>query len=69
MVPGENFDATVSSITKETKNQNAPTLLSLSSLQKLAFKKYKYSPDKTIKIAQDLYEKRVLSYPRTLSIN
>ncbi|AMO33794.1 hypothetical protein J2D69_10520 [Lysinibacillus sphaericus] len=65
LVPGKNFEATVSSITKETKNQNAPTLLSLSSLQKLAFKKYKYSPDKTLKIAQGLYEKRVLSYPRT----
>lgn len=65
LVPGKNFEATVSSISKETKNQNAPTLLSLSSLQKLAFKKYKYSPDKTLKIAQVLYEKRILSYPRT----
>lgn len=57
--------ATVSSISKETRSQHAPALLSLSSLQKLAFKKFQYNPDKTTKIAQSLYEKRVLSYPRS----
>lgn len=61
----KNLDAIVSSVIKETKTQNAPPLLSLSSLQKLAFKKFKYDPDKTKNIAQSLYEKRVLSYPRT----
>ncbi|MFJ7954293.1 DNA topoisomerase [Lysinibacillus sp. NPDC096418] len=65
LVACANLEAVVSSVTKETKSKNAPTLLSLSSLQKLAFKKFKYSPDKTKKIAQSLYEKRVLSYPRS----
>lgn len=59
------LEAIVSSVIKETKTQNAPALLSLSSLQKLAFKKFKYDPDMTKNIAQSLYEKRVLSYPRT----
>ena len=64
----KNLDAIVSSVIKETKTQNAPALLSLSSLQKIAFKKFKYDPDMTKNIAQSLYEKRVLSYPRTLYI-
>ncbi|MCT6922833.1 type IA DNA topoisomerase [Metasolibacillus sp.] len=65
LVLSENLGAKVSEVTKVIKSQYAPTLLSLSSLQKLAFKKFKYSPEKTLKIAQTLYEKRVLSYPRT----
>ncbi len=48
------------------KESTAPMLLNLAALQKQAANMYQYSPDKTLSIAQTLYEKyKVLSYPRT----
>lgn len=49
----------------EEKRQYAPKLFSLSDLQSFANKRFKYSADKTLSIAQKLYEKKVLSYPRS----
>lgn len=50
----------------EDKQTMAPTLFSLSDLQIAIGKKYKFSPDKTLNIAQILYEKyKVITYPRT----
>lgn len=40
-------------------------MFSLSSLQALANKKYKYSPADTLKIVQELYEAKLVTYPRT----
>ncbi|WP_277680144.1 DNA topoisomerase, partial [Gracilibacillus dipsosauri] len=57
--------AKVKNVTIEEKRQHAPKLFSLSDLQSLANKQYKYSADKTLSIAQKLYEKKVLSYPRS----
>lgn len=49
---------------KET-NQEPPLLYDLTSLQKDANTKLNFSADKTLSLAQSLYEKKVLSYPRT----
>lgn len=49
---------------KETKEQ-PPLLYDLTSLQQDANKKYGYSADQTLGIAQTLYEKKVITYPRT----
>lgn len=49
---------------KETKEQ-PPLLFDLTSLQQDANKKYGYSADQTLNIAQTLYERKVITYPRT----
>lgn len=52
--------------TVEEKQEKAPPLHNLSSLQQKMGAKYKYAPDKTLTICQSLYEKhKILSYPRT----
>lgn len=58
---------TVTEIKKEEKRTKPPKLHSLSSLQTLANKKYKYSPSETLKIVQSLYDNplKLVSYPRT----
>ena len=50
---------------KKQKTELPPLLLSLTDLQKAANSKYGYSADKTLNIAQSLYEKQLISYPRT----
>jgi DNA topoisomerase-3 len=58
-------DALVTKVeAKETKEQ-PPLLFDLTSLQQDANKKYGYSADQTLNIAQALYEKKVITYPRT----
>lgn len=50
----------------EEKQEKAPLLHNLSSLQQKMGSKYRYAPDKTLEICQALYEKhKILSYPRT----
>ncbi|MGZ9850269.1 DNA topoisomerase [Macrococcus psychrotolerans] len=56
---------TVTSVDIKEKSQKSPKLHSLSTLQSKINKTYKYSPEKTKKIVQQLYEKKILSYPRT----
>ena len=61
-------DATVgivSGVEKTLKKQQSPKLHSLSTLQTTANKRWKYSPKQTLKIMQTLYEKKLVSYPRT----
>lgn len=51
---------------KEKKSRKPPLLLNLAALQKVMGSKYGYTPDKTLALAQSLYEKhKVMSYPRT----
>ena len=50
---------------KKQKTELTPLLFSLTDLQKAANSKYGYSADKTLTIAQSLYEKQLISYPRT----
>ena len=55
----------VTAVEKERKKQVAPQLHSLSTLQTTANKKWKYSPKQTLKTMQSLYEKKLVTYPRT----
>lgn len=56
----------VESFVEEEKSKKAPLLYNLAALQKAMGAKYGYTPDETLSIAQDLYEKhKILSYPRT----
>ena len=58
----------ITKVTKKEKKENQPLLYDLTELQKDANKRYKFSADKTLKIAQSLYDKhKVLTYPRTSS--
>lgn len=58
--------AIVKSCVKEKKSNKAPALFNLAELQSTMGKKYGYTPDKTLQLAQSLYEKhKILSYPRT----
>lgn len=59
-------DGIVSSIENETKKYPPPLLYDLTELQRECNKKFSYSAQKTLSIAQNLYEKRkLITYPRT----
>jgi DNA topoisomerase-3 len=57
--------ARVLSIEKGTAKKRAPLLFNLAELQAECSKRFKISPDETLQIAQDLYEKKLTTYPRT----
>lgn len=57
--------AIVESITTKKETTQAPQLYKLSDLQTDASKLFGYNADKVLEVAQSLYEKKVLSYPRT----
>lgn len=57
--------AVVESITTKKETTQAPQLYKLSDLQTDASKMFGYNADKVLDVAQSLYEKKVLSYPRT----
>ena len=56
---------TVKSVERKETAQEPPLLYDLTTLQKEANTKLNFSADKTLSIAQSLYEKKVMSYPRT----
>lgn len=56
---------TVSSLTRKVGATPPPLLYDLTTLQKEANRKYGFSAEKTLSIAQSLYEKKVATYPRT----
>lgn len=55
----------VTAAEKKEASQEPPLLYDLTSLQKEANVRHSFSADKTLSIAQSLYEKKILSYPRT----
>lgn len=55
----------IKSVKTEEKKQYAPKLFSLSDLQATANKRFNYGASETLKIVQGLYEKKMVSYPRT----
>lgn len=57
--------ATVESVEKKKENKNPPLLYNLAELQNDCAKYFKISPDETLRIAQELYEKKMTTYPRT----
>ncbi|MBR3811191.1 MAG: topoisomerase C-terminal repeat-containing protein [Agathobacter sp.] len=58
-------EAKVKAIEKSTSKKRAPLLFNLAELQAECSKRFKISPDETLQIAQDLYEKKLTTYPRT----
>ena len=57
--------AVVSSIEQGISRKKAPLLFNLAELQAECSKRFKISPDETLQVAQDLYEKKLTTYPRT----
>lgn len=57
--------ATVKSIEKTLSKKRAPLLFNLAELQAECSKRFKISPDQTLQVAQELYEKKLTTYPRT----
>ena len=57
--------AVVSSLKKETKTVNPPRLYDLTTLQREANRYYGFTAQQTLDLVQSLYEKKVLTYPRT----
>lgn len=56
---------TVEKIERKKENKNPPLLFNLAELQNVCSKLFKISPDETLSIVQDLYEKKLVTYPRT----
>ena len=57
--------AIVESIEKNISRKRAPLLFNLAELQAECAKRFKISPDETLQVAQDLYERKLTTYPRT----
>lgn len=55
----------IDSIEKKKENKNPPLLFNLAELQNECSKLFKISPDETLRIVQELYEKKMVTYPRT----
>ena len=62
---GTDGNCQVISIEKKQEKKNPPLLFNLAELQNECAKRVKISPDETLKIAQELYEKKLVTYPRT----
>ncbi len=60
-----NVSAQITSIQKKTEKKNPPLLFNLAELQNECAKLFKISPDETLKVVQELYEKKMVTYPRT----
>lgn len=56
---------TLLGVEKKKETKNAPLLYNLAELQNDCSKMFKISPDETLKIVQELYEKKMVTYPRT----
>ncbi len=55
----------ITSIEKKKEKKNPPLLYNLAELQNECSKRFKISPDETLRIVQELYEKKLVTYPRT----
>ena len=58
-------EAIIEEIKKSKVKESAPLLFNLAELQNECSKKFKISPDRALEIAQNLYEKKLITYPRT----
>ncbi len=57
--------ASIETLEKKKERKNPPLLFNLAELQNLSSKLFKISPDETLSIVQELYEKKLVTYPRT----
>lgn len=56
---------TVEKVENKKEKKNPPLLFNLAELQNMCSKVFKISPDQTLQITQELYEKKLVTYPRT----
>ena len=61
----ENKKAVVVEIKKSKQKENPPLLFNLAEIQNECTKLFKIKPDETLEIIQNLYEKKLVTYPRT----
>ncbi|MDD3797493.1 MAG: DNA topoisomerase, partial [Lachnospiraceae bacterium] len=59
------LEAEVFSIERKKEKKNPPLLYNLAELQNECSRMFKISPDETLRIVQELYEKKLVTYPRT----
>ena len=57
--------AIITEVKKSKTKENAPQLFNLAEIQNEATKRFKIKPDQTLEIIQNLYEKKLVTYPRT----
>ena len=62
---GSGGTAKLVSVEKKKEKKNPPLLFNLAELQNECSKRFKISPDETLRIVQELYEKKLVTYPRT----
>ena len=58
-------DAIITELKKSKQKENAPLLFNLAEIQNECTKRFKIKPDETLEIIQNLYEKKLVTYPRT----
>ncbi len=58
-------NAIVTEIKKSKQKENAPLLFNLAEIQNECTKRFKIKPDETLEVIQNLYEKKLVTYPRT----
>ena len=61
----QNKKAIITDVKKSKIKENAPLLFNLAEIQNEATKRFKIKPDETLEIIQNLYEKKLVTYPRT----
>ena len=61
----KNENAKIESVTKKKIKENPPLLFNLAEAQNECTRKFKLSPDETLQTIQNLYEKKLVTYPRT----
>lgn len=59
------LSAGIESVEKKREKKNPPLLYNLAELQNDCSRRFKISPDETLRIVQELYEKKLVTYPRT----
>ena len=57
--------AVITELKKSKQKENAPLLFNLAEIQNECTKKFKIKPDETLEVIQNLYEKKLVTYPRT----
>lgn len=65
LASGLPVESVLDSIEKKKENKNPPLLYNLAELQNDCSKLFKISPDQTLQVVQELYEKKLVTYPRT----
>ena len=58
-------EAKISELKKSKQKENAPLLFNLAEIQNECTKRFKIKPDETLDVIQNLYEKKLVTYPRT----